>query len=186
MVGIDDGPLVPAGASMSRYLSGITRSRSAFFDSWLFAPNAPVSGSGPAVPTGVAAGLSVPAGLELAGKTRVGSNRVLYFEKLSGRVFRGNRYVTTYGLKAIGRAAGQGSFAVSVLGDLYYYSKGEISLGKGILDTSVLGGALLLGGSVGVGIAFAYGITDFGTQLHEENHSLMEDWCRANTGSCAP
>jgi RHS repeat-associated protein len=38
MVGIDDGPLMPVGASMSRYISGVTRSGSGFFESWQFGP----------------------------------------------------------------------------------------------------------------------------------------------------
>lgn len=39
-----------------------------------------------------------------AGKTRIGTNWHIYVEKPSGRVFRGNQYTKTYGLKDFGKS----------------------------------------------------------------------------------
>jgi RHS repeat-associated protein len=103
----------------------------------------------------------------LSGVTRVGTNGTFYTATATGRVFYGNRYVTTYSLRGIGEIAGKASFGFGVVLDGFgvynYYqdpnSSNIVHPGKMGLNTTM--GALgVWGGASGAIVSIMYGAID--------------------------
>ena len=91
-----------------------------------------------------------------SGKTRVGSNGRLHSaNNATGRVFNGNRYVSTTSVAKLGRVASRGLAGVSQAADTVSVLNGDISGGKYLLNTGV-GAFGLLGGPMGASTAVTY------------------------------
>ncbi len=81
-----------------------------------------------------------------AGISRVGTNLTVYKATARGRVFYGNQYVKTFGIKMIGTIGGWTTFGLLTYFDYKAYKSGEISGGKFALNSGVGLYSMILGG----------------------------------------